>query len=100
MVALVRDRAAAGEPCGICGMPIDVTLPQWIIDADGKRKRSPLSVECDEIIPISRGGSPTDPDNVRPAHRICNQRRGAGGKEAKPLTFAHDTASGTGASKW
>lgn len=35
----------------------------------------PMSFEVDEIIPVSLGGSPTDPDNVQPAHRICNQRK-------------------------
>ena len=35
-----------------------------------------MSYELDEIIPVSRGGDPFDPDNVQPAHRICNERRG------------------------
>lgn len=74
----VYERAAAGEPCGICGRAIDVDAPQWRIDPkDGRRKRAPWSLECDEVVPVSRGGSPTDPANVRPAHRLCNQRRGA-----------------------
>lgn len=35
-----------------------------------------MSFEVDEIVPVSRGGSPIDRANVQPAHRICNQRRG------------------------
>ena len=36
----------------------------------------PMSFEVDEIVPVSLGGSPIDPNNVQPAHRICNQRKG------------------------
>lgn len=83
----VRNRAASGEPCALCGRPIDVTLPQWYVDPkDWRRKRAPWSCECDEICPVSRwreGGyaSPEacalDRNNVQPVHRICNQRAGA-----------------------
>lgn len=55
-----------GAPCHICGLPIDYSLPAG----------HPMSFEVDEIIPVSRGGSPLDRDNVAPAHRICNQKRG------------------------
>lgn len=55
-----------GRPCHICGQPIDYSLPA----AD------PLSFEVDEIVPVSKGGSPLDRSNVDAAHRICNQRRG------------------------
>ena len=57
---------AQGLPCHICGMPIDYSLPPG----------DPMSFEVDEIVPVSRGGSPLDRDNVAPAHRLCNQRRG------------------------
>ena len=57
---------AQGLPCHICGMAIDYDLPAG----------DPMSFEVDEIVPVSRGGSPTDPANVAPAHRICNERRG------------------------
>lgn len=46
-----------------------------------------MSYELDEIVPVSRGGSPYDPGNVQPAHRLCNQRKGNGtgsGKGAAP----------------
>jgi len=37
----------------------------------------------DEIIPISRGGSPTSRDNTRLLHRWCNQQRGDGRRTPK-----------------
>lgn len=43
-----------------------------------------MSYELDEIVPVSRGGSPYDPDNVQPAHRICNQRKGDGTRRGAP----------------
>ena len=58
--------AAQGLPCHICGRPIDYGLPAG----------DPMSFEVDELVPVSRGGSPTDRANVAPAHRICNERRG------------------------
>ena len=74
---LVYDRAKAGEPCGICHQPIDLTFPKWWRDPrDNKRKLTPWSLECDEIVPVSLGGSPYDPENIQPAHRICNQIKG------------------------
>ena len=63
----LRNRVRAmGLPCHICGMPIDYSLPAG----------DPMSYELDEIVPVSKGGSPYDPSNVAPAHRICNQRKG------------------------
>ena len=74
---MLRKRVAAmGLPCALCGQPIDYTLTTYIDPKDGKRKRHPLSYELDEIVPISKGGSHIDPDNVQPTHRICNQKRG------------------------
>lgn len=63
----LRNRVRAmGLPCHLCGMPIDYSLPAG----------DPMSYELDEIVPVSKGGSPYDPGNVAPAHRICNQRKG------------------------
>lgn len=71
----VRRRAVArlraeGRPCWICqafGRPadIDYSLPAG----------DPRSFECDELVPVSRGGSPTDPSNLAAAHRACNEWR-------------------------
>lgn len=67
-----------GLPCAICGRPIHYDEP-----SDAKH---PLSFVIDERVPVSRyieGGfyNPThaalDPDNVQPAHWICNARKGA-----------------------
>lgn len=56
---------ALGGPCWVCGLPIDQGLPPG----------DPGAMECDEIVPVSRGGSPYDRDNVAPAHRCCNNWR-------------------------
>lgn len=63
---LRRVVAARGEPCAICGQPIDYSLPPG----------DPMSFELDEIVPVSRGGDPLDIRNVQPTHRICNERKG------------------------
>ena len=71
-------RVANGEPCAICGKPIDLTQPQTFRDPrDGKIKKTPWSFEVDELVPVSLGGLPYG-ENCRPAHRICNQKRGNG----------------------
>lgn len=68
--------AMAPPTCPLCGRPIDYALDWWIDPKDGKRKRHPMSPEIDEIVPVSKGGSPTDLQNLRVVHRLCNQRRG------------------------
>ena len=56
-----------GQPvCHLCGRPIDTRLPAG----------NPYAFEIDEVIPVSRGGSPFDVRNCRASHRLCNQRRG------------------------
>lgn len=60
-----------GRPCWICeafGRPaeIDYSLPA----------NHPWAFEVDELVPVSKGGSPIDRDNVDAAHRRCNQWRG------------------------
>lgn len=57
--------AAMGLPCAICGGEIDYSLPPNLPD----------SYELDEIIPVSKGGNPYDPDNVQPTHRRCNRQK-------------------------
>lgn len=64
---LWRRVRALGQPCWICGMPIDVTLPAG----------HPLAFELDELVPVSKGGSPVDFENTAGAHRACNQWRQA-----------------------
>ena len=80
----VRDRwRSLGLPCAICGKPIDYTLGMVIDRRTGKKRQHPMSFVVDEIIPVSRGGSPYSMDNTRPAHYICNARRGDGTRHRK-----------------
>ena len=53
-----------------------------------------MSVEVDEIIPVSRGGSATDLRNLQKTHRFCNQL-----KNDKSLAWARRAANGTPALK-
>lgn len=58
----------ASEPdCWLCGFGIDLTLDAQV---------DPMGSSVDEIIPRWRGGSTTDRENLRHAHRICNSTRG------------------------
>ena len=52
--------------CALCGREIDKTL----------KTPHPMSAEVDEIIPVSKGGSPIDPSNLQLVHRCCNIRKG------------------------
>jgi hypothetical protein len=61
--------------CGICGQPVDVTLPAGL----------PASPEVDEVQPVSLGGNPLSRENARLTHRLCNQQRGNGRRDRKPL---------------
>ena len=76
-----------GLPCGICGKPIDYSLGYITDELTGKRRMHPYAFVIDEIVPVARwreGGysSPEacaqDMSNQRPAHYICNARRGDG----------------------
>lgn len=59
---------AEEDHCGICGRAVDKTLPPGL----------PGSPEVDEIIPVSRGGSPYLRENCRLSHRACNVGRNRG----------------------
>ena len=88
----IRDRwRAIGAPCGICGKPIDYSL--GIVTVNGKRRPHPMSFVVDEVVPVSKGGDPLDFENTRPAHWICNARRGDGTRSkalAAPLPQPFD----------
>ena len=58
---------AQGLPCAICHEPIDYSL----------RTPHPRSFEVDHIDPRARGGDLWARSNLQPAHRECNQRKGA-----------------------
>lgn len=51
--------------CGICGKPVDFSL----------KYPHPLSPCIDHIIPIVRGGHPSDLDNLQLAHWTCNRQK-------------------------
>lgn len=51
--------------CGICGEPIDDTLP-W---------PHKMSATLDHIVPLAKGGT-HEPANVQLAHAVCNSRKG------------------------
>lgn len=43
----------------------------WICKQEG-------ATSVDHVVPVSLGGRPLDPANLRPAHISCNSRRGNG----------------------
>ena len=51
--------------CGICGKPVDMSL----------RYPHPLSPTVDHIIPVNKGGHPSDISNLQLAHRCCNRQK-------------------------
>ena len=51
--------------CGICGNPVDFTL----------KFPHPLSPCIDHIIPVDKGGHPSDLDNLQLAHLTCNRAK-------------------------
>lgn len=51
--------------CGICGRPVDKSL----------RYPHPMSATVDHIIPVDRGGHPSDRDNLQLAHFACNRAK-------------------------
>lgn len=51
--------------CGICGKPVDLSL----------KYPHPLSPTIDHIIPVSKGGHPSDISNLQLAHRCCNRAK-------------------------
>lgn len=53
------------EVCGICGKPVDKSL----------KFPHPLSASIDHIIPIDKGGSASDIDNLQLAHLCCNRQK-------------------------
>ena len=56
---------ATQDICGICGKPVDKSL----------KAPHPMSATIDHIIPVSKGGHPSDIDNLQLAHRCCNREK-------------------------
>ena len=59
-----------GIDCHICGEPIDFEAPRHTGDPGWE-----LGLQMDHVIPVFKGGSDTK-ENVKPAHGICNLRKG------------------------
>jgi len=51
--------------CGICGKPVDKSL----------KYGDPMAPTIDHIIPVAKGGHPSDIDNLQLAHWICNREK-------------------------
>lgn len=51
--------------CGICGKPVDKSL----------KYPHPLSPCVDHIIPVAKGGHPSDLENLQLAHWTCNRQK-------------------------
>ena len=51
--------------CGICGKPVDFSY----------KNPHPLAPTVDHIIPVSKGGHPSDISNLQLAHRCCNRAK-------------------------
>lgn len=51
--------------CGICGHPVDLSI----------KAPEPMSPAIDHIIPINKGGHPSDIVNLQLTHRHCNRQK-------------------------
>ena len=56
---------ATQTACGICGKPVDFAY----------RYPHPLSACIDHIIPVAKGGHPSDIENMQLAHWTCNRMK-------------------------
>ena len=56
---------ATQDCCGICGQPVDFRL----------KFPHPMSACIDHIIPIAKGGHPSDLANLQLAHLCCNRQK-------------------------
>ena len=56
---------ATQDVCGICGKPVDKSL----------KYPHPLAPCIDHIIPIAKGGHPSDIENLQLAHWTCNRQK-------------------------
>lgn len=63
-----------GSDCHICGLAIDLKANRKV-----GRKGWENGLHLDHVIPISKGG-PDTIENVRPAHGVCNIRKGSKGE--------------------
>lgn len=71
---------ATQEVCAICGLPVDKAI----------RFPDPMAGVVDHIIPINKGGHPSDISNLQLTHHWCNRQKsdklitqGGAGKDKK-----------------
>jgi 5-methylcytosine-specific restriction endonuclease McrA len=56
---------ATQSVCGICGRPVDFSI----------KYPDPMSACIDHIVPVNKGGHPSDIDNLQLAHFTCNRQK-------------------------
>lgn len=56
---------ATQSVCGICGKPVDMSI----------KYPHPLAPCIDHIIPVAKGGHPSDIENLQLAHWTCNRQK-------------------------
>lgn len=64
----IAARVRAGEPCCLCGQPIDLDLAY----------PDPWSFTVEHRIPTSHGGADHGEDQLAPSHARCNRQRSNG----------------------
>ena len=69
--------------CGICGKPVDFSL----------KYPHPMSPCIDHIIPVAKGGHPSDIDNLQLAHWCCNRQKSDKLQKTKAEKGVLDTIS-------
>jgi 5-methylcytosine-specific restriction endonuclease McrA len=56
---------ATQDICGICGKPVDKSI----------KVPNPMAPTIDHIIPVAKGGHPSDIENLQLAHWTCNRQK-------------------------
>lgn len=92
---IIKRVRAEEAHCGLCGEPVDKTLtvvwgahgPKCLDPSCPGCTPHPMRGEVDEIIPVSRGGSPFERSNCRLAHRECNLARNRTRPRVERVTY-------------
>ena len=56
---------ASQNTCALCGYPVDFNL----------KAPNPMAPVIDHIIPVTKGGHPSDINNLQLAHATCNRAK-------------------------
>lgn len=73
---MIKYAKANGAVCAICGKEIDTSL----------KYPNPFSLTIDHMIPINKGGHPSDTANLQYAHFRCNVTKGDKLKQQSVIT--------------